>query len=353
MRWSEFLSRFNFRITYKPGHTNVRPDALSRKPEHHPQDVDDDRLSNRRRPVIPPGRFDASFDAAAVTLSAAVLPAPDEPIPLYALDAQRPVDELIDESYAKSPLLQEMLAWLADGQQHRKWPPSLAKAVKIPIAETRAVRGRIYCRDRLFIDPGDIELQTQLIYRAHDTRGAGHPGRTKTLDLMNRTYWWRGMAQTVRSYVAGCLLCAKTKKSRSATVGFLKPLPVPLSPWRDISVDYITPLPDCARGAGTYKHVLVVVDRLTKMRHYIAMETMSAEEMARQFIAKVYCLHGLPATIVSDRGSQFVSAFWKALSTALGVTLTPSSGHQPQTNGQTERINAELKQFLRLYINWA
>jgi transposase InsO family protein len=92
-------------------------------------------------------------------------------------------------------------------------------------------------------------------------------------------------------------------------------------------------LPDCNRGTGTYKHVLVVVDRLTKMRHYIAMETMSAEEMARQFIAKVYYLHGLPATIVSDRGSQFVSAFWKALSEALGVTLTPLSGYQPQTNG--------------------
>jgi hypothetical protein len=248
-----------------------------------------------------------------------------DPLPLYVLDAERPVDELIDESYARSPFLQEILAWLTDGRQYRKWPPSLK--IKLPIAETRAVRGRIYCRDRLIINPLDTDLQTQLIYRAHDTRGAGHPGRTKTLDLINRTYWWPGMTQTVRSYVAGCILCAKTKKSRSATVGFLKPLPVPLTPWTDISVDYVTPLPDCVRGAGTYNHVLVVVDRLTKMRHYIPMESLSAEEMARQFISKIYCLHGLPRTIVSDRGSQFVSAFWRNLSAALGVTLTPSSGH--------------------------
>ena len=55
--------------------------------------------------MIPLGRFDTSFDAAAVTLSAVVLPVPDEPIPLYALDAQRPIDELIDKSYAKSLLL--------------------------------------------------------------------------------------------------------------------------------------------------------------------------------------------------------------------------------------------------------
>lgn len=365
MRWSEFLSRFNFRITYKPGATNVRPDALSRKPEHRPQNDEDDRLINRRRPVIPRDRFDAGFfgypevehsnDCLRVVLRATETPKPEEFIPLYALDASRPVDELIDESYAASPFLQEILAWLTNGQQHRGWPPSLAKALKIPIAETTAVRGRIYYRGRLVVDPADTELQANLIYRAHDTIGAGHPGRTKTLDLMGRTYWWRGMAQTVRSYVAGCLICAKTKKSRSAAVGFLKPLPVPLSPWRDISVDYITPLPDCSRGPGpaTYNHVLVVVDRLTKMRHYIPMESMTADEMARAFISRVYCLHGLPDTIISDRGSQFVSVFWKALSDALGVALKPSSGHHPETNGQTERINAELKQFLRLYINWS
>lgn len=343
MRWSEFLSRFNFRITYKAGPANVLPDALSRKPEHWPRSDADDRLSNRRRALLPPERFDDTFDLRLTTTG--------DPLPLFALDAERPVDDLIEDSYARSPFLQEIIAWLTDGRQHRKWPPSLK--IKLPIAETRVERGRVYCRGRLVVDPADTDLQTQLIYRAHNTRGAGHPGRTKTLDLMNRTYWWPGMSQTVRSYVVGCLLCAKTKKSRSAAVGFLKPLPIPLTPWTDISVDYVTPLPDCKRGAGTYNHVLVIVDRLTKMRHYIPTESLSADEMARKFISKVYCLHGLPKTVISDRGSQFVSAFWRSLSTALGVTLTPSSGHQPQTNGQTERINAELKQFLRLYINWA
>jgi hypothetical protein len=352
MRWSEFLSRFNFRITYKPGSTNIRPDSLSRKPEHRPQSGDDDRLVNRRRPVIPPTKFDPDYlsdDCLQITLRAG----DKDAVPLYALNAERPIDELIDESYASSPFLQEVLSWLTDGRQHRKWPPHLAKTLKISIAETSAVRGRVYYRGRLMIAPTDTDLHANLIYRAHDTTAAGHPGRTKTMDLMARTYWWRGMAQTVRSYVSGCLLCAKTKKSRSASVGFLKPLPVPLTPWRDISVDYVTPLPDCPRGTDTYNHVLVVVDRLTKMRHYIPMTSLTAEEMARQFIAKVYCLHGLPDTIVSDRGSQFVSAFWRELSAALGTALKSSSGHHPQTNGQTERINAEMKQFLRLYVNWA
>ena len=135
-------------------------------------------MSNRRRALLPPERFDDTFDLRLTTAG--------DPLPLFALDAERPVDDLIEDSYARSPFLQEIIAWLTDGRQHRKWPPSLK--IKLPIAEIRVERGRIYCRGRLVVDPADTDLQTQLIYRAHNTRGAGHPGRTKTLDLMNRTY---------------------------------------------------------------------------------------------------------------------------------------------------------------------
>lgn len=134
-------------------------------------------------------------------------------------------------------------------------------------------------------------------------------------------------------------------------MGFLKPLPLPLSPWRDISVDYITPLPPSNLRGRSYRHVAVVVDRLTKMRHFIATETLEAEELMDAFLQRVYSLHGCPETIISDRGSQFVSAFWRALSARLGITLRPSSAYHPQTNGQTERINAELEKYLRAYIS--
>lgn len=81
--------------------------------------------------------------------------------------------------------------------------------------------------------------------------------------------------------------------------------------------------------------------------------TMEAEELADRFVKKVYTLHRCPETIVSDRGTQFVSTFWRALSTRLGVALKPSSAFHPATNGQTERINTELEQYLRLFVSWA
>ena len=82
-------------------------------------------------------------------------------------------------------------------------------------------------------------------------------------------------------------------------------------------------------------------------------ESMGAEELAMAFITRVYCLHGCPETIVSDRGTQFISELWRAISDRLDVKLTPSSAHHPQTDGQTERLNATLETYLRGFMNFA
>ena len=95
--------------------------------------------------------------------------------------------------------------------------------------------------------------------------------------------------------------------------------------------------------------IMVVVDRLTKMRHYIsctAKETengTSAPAMARLFLDHVFQLHGLPETIVSDRGPQFISAFWEHLTSSLGIKRKLSTAYHPQTDGQMERANQDLE----------
>lgn len=338
MRWSEFLSRFNFQIIYRPGAANARPDALSRKPEHMPRDVKDDRLRNRRRPLIAPDKFDPETFG--------------EEIQLFAIDTSRHTEDLITDSYASSAFMASVMKALKSAGV-RAWPSAIKQRLRVAFAECKLTAGRVYYRDRLMIDPDDVDLHLQLIHRTHSSAPGGHPGRVKTLDLMNRVYWWPGMSVAVRAFCKGCRLCTRTKTPRSKPVGFLKPLPLPMAPWRDISVDYITPLPPCQRLGLEFKHVAVVVDRLTKMRHFIATTSLEADELADRFIERVYSLHGTPETIVSDRGTQFVSTFWRALSARLGVVLKPSSAFHPQTNGQTERINAELEQYLRLFVGWA
>jgi hypothetical protein len=219
------------------------------------------------------------------------------------------------------------------------------------MTDCKLVGDRIYYRDRLFAPPDD-ELRTQIVYRTHSTGPAGHPGRVKTLDLVTRTYWWPRLSRDVEEYVRACELCVRTKASRSAPPGFLKPLPIPFRAWSDISVDYITPLPECIRDGRTYKHIVVVVCRLTKMRHFIPVTSLSAEELTTAFISRIYALHGTPDNIVSDRGTQFVSEFWRHLSERLGIRLKHSSAFHPETDGQTERVNAGVEQYLRAFMNF-
>lgn len=117
IRWSEFLSRFNFRIKYRPGTLNTMPDALSRKPEDVPLHAADDRLRARRRALIDPERFDPSIYEDDVAR-----------LELYTLDTTKHIDDLITESYEKSAFPSDVLSTLtADPAQpeSRGWPPAL------------------------------------------------------------------------------------------------------------------------------------------------------------------------------------------------------------------------------------
>lgn len=99
--------------------------------------------------------------------------------------------------------------------------------------------------------------------------------------------------------------------------------------------------------------ILVVVDRLTKMAHFIpTKDEVNAEEIVKLLLSKVFSLHGLPDDIVSDRGSVFTSHFTRSVMTGLGITQNISTAFHPQTDGQTERTNATLEQYLRCFLNY-
>ena len=93
--------------------------------------------------------------------------------------------------------------------------------------------------------------------------------------------------------------------------GLLKPLPAPDRRWKDISIDFVVDLP-ISKGCT---NIMVVVDRLSKMRHLIAYFDMSTPAVARLFLDHIWKLYRLPETIISNKGSQFVSVFWKELTT--------------------------------------
>src|SRR3954464_4748535 len=110
-------------------------------------------------------------------------------------------------------------------------------------------------------------------------------------------------------------------------------------------MDFITELPRTRSG---YDSIWVVVDRLTKVAHFIPVKkTYTSAKLAKIYMNRIVCLHGVPKSIVSDRGTQFTSHFWKQLHESLGTRLEFSTAFHPQTDGQTERVNHILEDMLR------
>jgi len=156
------------------------------------------------------------------------------------------------------------------------------------------------------------------------------------------------MWKQVDQFVRNCHNCQQSWSSRHSMFGVLRPLPVPEKPWEDISMDFVVGLPECEG----FDAIWVVVDRLSKMRHFITCHTMiDAIEMAKLFLREIVRLHGLPATIVSDRGPQFASTFWGQICSRLGIDRRMSTAFHPHTDGQTERMNASMEQYLRVFVN--
>jgi transposase InsO family protein len=202
--------------------------------------------------------------------------------------------------------------------------------------------------------PPDQATQREILRVNHDDPWqGGHFGQKRTLEVIQRRYWWVGLAKSVREYVETCDICQRMKAPRHKPYGTLVPLPQPERAWQDISLDFITGLPPAARRRKAYDAVLVVVDRFSKMVRYIACTTnIDAPEMAELLIEEIFSKFGTPRSIVSDRGTTFTSAFWSTLCYYLVVKRCVSTAFHPQTDGQTERVNQTLECYLRCYVDY-
>jgi hypothetical protein len=156
------------------------------------------------------------------------------------------------------------------------------------------------------------------------------------------------MKVDIAKYVAVCDTCHRMKASHLKSAGVLQPLSIPMWKWDDISMDFIVGLPLIVRKKDS---IWVIVDRLTKTTHFIAVHTTySLQQYAELYMDHIVCLHGIPKTIISDRGTQFVAHFLEQLHECLRTKLIRSSSYHLQTDGQTERVNQILEDMLRASI---
>ncbi|SOV04806.1 uncharacterized protein UDID_17198 [Ustilago sp. UG-2017a] len=217
----------------------------------------------------------------------------------------------------------------------------------LPLGFTINSRNLLTYQDSVCVPDVD-DLRLLIIQDRHNSPSVGHPGCRKTLSLVRWSFFWPGLSKFVHTFVDSCETCRRIKAARHKPYGHLKSLPVPPHPWSSISMDLIEQLPP----SSGFTAILIVVDRLTKMATFVlTTNTLDTPKLAKLFLRHVYSKHGLPTSIVSDRGSEFTSHSWCSLSALLGIENHFSSAYHPQSDGQTECVNQVLEQYLRGYSN--
>src|SRR5512142_1521282 len=204
--------------------------------------------------------------------------------------------------------------------------------------------GTIWMGERVCV-ADDKEVKDLILTEAHQTQYSIHPGSTKMYQDLKEKFWWVSMRREIAEFVALCDVCQRVKAEHQRPAGLLQPLQIPEWKWEEIGMDFITGLPRTSSG---HDSIWVVVDRLTKVAHFIPVHTTyTGKRLAELYLSRIMCLHGVPKRIVSDRGSQFTSKFWQKLQEELGTRLNFSTAYHPQTDGQTERVNQILEDMLR------
>jgi hypothetical protein len=156
------------------------------------------------------------------------------------------------------------------------------------------------------------------------------------------------MKHEAARYVSECDTCRKVKADYMKPEGLLQSFSIPEWKCDDISMDFIMGLP---MTAHKFDSIWVIVDRLSKSTHFIPVNTnYKVQKYAEIYTAHVLCLHGVLKTIISDRGSQFVTHFWEQLHLSLRTHLIHSLAYHSQTDGQTERVNQILEDMLRACV---
>jgi hypothetical protein len=206
--------------------------------------------------------------------------------------------------------------------------------------------GLLRYKGRLYIGK-DAELKQQIMHSLHASAIGGHSGVVASYQRMKRLFYWPGMKKDITHYISECAVCQREKAEHYHYPGLLDPLDPPDMAWQHITMDFIEGLPK-SQGKEV---ILVVVDRMTKMAHFIALpHPYTAQSVAEAFITNVFKLHGPPASIITDRDRIFTSNLWQTVFKSLKVQLKLSTAYHPQTDGQSERVNQCLESYLRCMV---
>ena len=260
-RWMELIKDYDCVIDYHSGKANVMADALSRKIVQMLREL------NAQFSLTDDGTVLAELIARPSLLNR-VLEAQKKDEKIYAIVSQIGNDKEIEFIVNENEVL--------------------------------------YYKDRVCV-PNDHDLRKAILEEAHNGSFSINPGSTKMYQDLKVSFWWSKMKRDVTEFVTKCLVCQKVKVEHQVFSGLLQPVRIPEWKWDQITMDFVVGFPLTGRK---HDSIWVVVDRLTKLAHFLPARTdYSLDKLAELYIKEIFWLHGIPISIISDRDMRFISIF--------------------------------------------
>ena len=214
---------------------------------------------------------------------------------------------------------------LAEGVLLYQWETSSGKRIVLMVPET---------------------LKTHVLKMVHDTRTAGHLGREKTLEKLRLRGYWKGLAADTRVFVATCARCSKSKKPNRKPKAPLTKYQAGL-PGDRVHLDIIGPFCESVQGN---RYVLMIIDQFTRWLEMVALPTQGAEIVAKSFFESYVVRFGVPLQVHTDQGRNFESCLFKSFCALLEVAKSRTTPYRPSANGQVERYNQLVLNYLRSFL---
>jgi hypothetical protein len=351
-RWLNLISEFRPIFKWIPGHTNATADGISRCVSFQPSDGPASCVGMREllRSIL-----DSTEPSIEENVSSGLMFAHlDQAAMFFQMLSSRDISSLCSKNYSRDKNFANIWKFFLEGGQDSR---------NIEFGDYFFHNGLIWKKGRsnknlALCIPNVQELKEKVLFSEHDDPSKGHPGVFKTTANISRKYYWPKMQGDISSYVRSCEKCQRNKHRQTRAPGQLNALPVPEARWQHITMDFILSLPESEQNNAIW----VIVDRLTKRAHFIPVAVKDSESTAKAcaiiFQREYQRLHGIPESIVSDRDCRFTSVFWQEFMKLQGCEHNLSSAFRPQTDGQTERTNRFIEDYLRNYVhatqnNWS
>ena len=353
-RWAEKLSDYNFVIRYRPGKRGGKPDSMTRRHDYHPgkdAPLEERQEKDNFATLLPPELWAKEETIRASNNNRPEMVEENDTREKHAREDSSN-DPILILDKIRAGLAMELQHGLAS-KQHRFDSESGYQVSKLPVTDEQpdwswTLSGLLRHKERIFV-PNNEGVRLAIYETRHDAPTAGHPGKNKTTELIKRNFWWKGIDADIEDYVRSCTKCQRNKSRRHQPYGLLKTIDVPEYPWEALSMDTIEGLPE----SNKFNAILVIVDRSTKMCRFLpTTNKLTSIELAEIYIREIFTQHGIPERIISDRGSEFISRFWRDFTKQLGISSDFSTAFHPETDGATERVNQTIESYLRFYCNY-